>query len=343
MTGRSVQALVAAAVLAAVLLVLVLAATSWRPARSAGEPAAPLLSFEYVHDAAPGGGGGAASASGFCMDPQLAQSFVAAELEASVTRATRWWHYEAGVRLAALYDADPRNGPAGLGRGSEPVLEGDGRRFDMLGPVGPPCRPGLTTYGEGDSEKRVCGLGTLAAAAKGSCHVVSIGSNNQWGFEEAIFRATDCTISTFDCTLDAAVPAAIQSRTRFYKLCLGARDHVDQASGRRFVTWPSLLEAAGLTTPPTHLKMDIEGYEFPVMRSILAANVLMPQQISMEIHFLTIQGDPTLPGSARRITAGELALFARELFDVGRYLLIDRHDNPFCGSCTEVVLKRFAC
>jgi len=33
------------------------------------------------------------------------------------------------------------------------------------------------------------------------CVVYSIGSNNQWDFEEAIFRSTKCMIETFDCTL----------------------------------------------------------------------------------------------------------------------------------------------
>jgi hypothetical protein len=57
-------------------------------------------------------------------------------------------------------------------------------RFKMIGPVSAVCKTDLEHYGEGDSEKRVCGLKALEKMSS-SCVVFSIGSNNEWGFEEA--------------------------------------------------------------------------------------------------------------------------------------------------------------
>jgi hypothetical protein len=37
--------------------------------------------------------------------------------------------------------------------------------------------------GTGDGEKRACGLG-LDSAATGNCTILSIGSSDEWGFEE---------------------------------------------------------------------------------------------------------------------------------------------------------------
>ena len=63
----------------------------------------------------------------------------------------------------------------------------------------------------------------LLAAAR-PCVVVSIGSNNQWGFEEAVASSSHCRVETFDCTVDATVPAPLRSRVTFHPFCLGVRD-----------------------------------------------------------------------------------------------------------------------
>jgi hypothetical protein len=281
----------------------------------------------------------------FCVPPALAGVAVdAAEVDVAVRAVSRWWQFEAGRALAALYDAEP-NKPA-VDYRYEPALAASHRRFDMLGPVGPRCRADhLVSYGSGDDEKRACGLQLLAKAAGPGCHVVSIGSNNQWGFEEAIVAQTDCRVSTFDCTLPLQLPPALQGRVRAYPACLGDRDEVDAATGRTYVSWPSLLRMAGLTHAPTHVKMDIEGYEYAALRSMWRSGVLLPLQISLELHYhlLTVPAQTTHTAMQRLLSAGELALFAREWLDVGQYLLIDRNDNPLCPVCTEIVLMRFAC
>ena len=85
----------------------------------------------------------------------------------------------------------------------------------------------------------------------------SIGSNNLWSFEEGIFERANCRVETFDCTVNATVPAAIQSRVRFHYICIG--DKKETKEGMNFATWEDLLQITGINGPPTFLKMDIEG------------------------------------------------------------------------------------
>ena len=50
---------------------------------------------------------------------------------------------------------------------------------------------------------------------------------------------------------------------------------------------------------------------------------------------------PTLTFIPNRYkSAGEVALFMDSLYRRGGYYLTDRHDNPYCQHCTEVVLTR---
>ena len=77
------------------------------------------------------------------------------------------------------------------------------QRFEYLGPVAPQCMH-LESFGIGDNEKRACQLNELLrnSPTSNNCTVVSLGSNNQWGFEQAIYQnLSDCKIHTFDCTV----------------------------------------------------------------------------------------------------------------------------------------------
>ena len=56
-----------------------------------------------------------------------------------------------------------------------------------------------------EQEKHACGLSTLFSKEK-ECVVVSIGSQNLWVFEEAIYQNTSCRIEVFDCTVPGASP-----------------------------------------------------------------------------------------------------------------------------------------
>lgn len=110
-----------------------------------------------------------------------------------------------------------------------------------------------------------------------SCVIYSIGSNNEWGFEEAIFSSTNCIVETFDCTVNSTVkpPAAIASRVRLHRYCLGS------ANNGEIRTLRGLHEITGIKTPPTFLKIDAEGAEFSAMRTMIDDGYLLPLQIAM--------------------------------------------------------------
>ncbi len=207
------------------------------------------------------------------------------------------------------------------------------KRFDLLGPV-LGC-PKLKSYGRGDSEKRFCGDLNKTK----DCVVLSIGSACAWDFEQAIYAQTSCRVETFDCTVNCKVPVGIEDRVHFHHRCMGSREQ--SRASNHFYDYEAILGYLGMKKPPTFLKMDIEGYEYEVMRSIMELDDqdMYPEQIAMEIHYKT-QVSNGLGWSYRYLTAGELAVFSETLWEYGDYALLDRHDNTRCPHCTEVLLGR---
>ena len=66
----------------------------------------------------------------------------------------------------------------------------------------------------GDRLFRACGL----SKERAPCTVLSIGSRNEWEFEEEVVRRTPCRVATFDCTIHPSTrpPAAIRPRVTFH-------------------------------------------------------------------------------------------------------------------------------
>lgn len=87
----------------------------------------------------------------------------------------------------------------------------------------------------------------VSSEAGGICSVFSIGSNNIWDFEEAMFRATPCAIHAFDCTVGhkAAPPKSIRSRTTLHRTCLA------RTAPRRNQLIYQVLSEPTLTLTPT--------------------------------------------------------------------------------------------
>jgi hypothetical protein len=204
--------------------------------------------------------------------------------------------------------------------------------FDSLGPV-IQCPPQLfSTFAKGDDEKRVCGLMTQP------CVVVSLGSGNRWDFEAALLEKHPfCQIHTFDCYTPSVVPSNLQNSVFSYNKCIGPRD--ENLDGRQFLSWTSIMTLIGATSAPIVLKMDIEGFEWTVIRSMIASSPshLLPTSISFELHTSTIV--PEIDWSWRPRQGAEVALLMEYLMKNG-YLLVDRHDNPYCPHCTELVVAR---
>eukprot|EP00397_Hematodinium_sp_SG-2012_P018458 GEMP01018910.1.p1 GENE.GEMP01018910.1~~GEMP01018910.1.p1 ORF type:complete len:646 (-),score=101.35 GEMP01018910.1:781-2679(-) len=131
--------------------------------------------------------------------------------------------------------------------------------FDLLGPVFPLCpEADLQVYGTGDEERRICDITKLADG--NPCIVVAIGSNGQWGFEEATYDRTDCIIHVFDCYGNFTPPPRIRDRVFSHRLCVSGKRR--ETNNPRFARYHELLRRANVTTQVTFLKMDIDGAEF---------------------------------------------------------------------------------
>lgn len=76
--------------------------------------------------------------------------------------------------------------------------------------------------------------------------------------------------------------------------------------------------------------------------------MLLPAQIGFELLFYTHPykhpGVPFCLGQQpcclRGVDASELALFVDYLWREGGYLPVDRHDNPYCSHCSELLMVR---
>jgi len=232
------------------------------------------------------------------------------------------------------------------------------KRWNLLGPLSA-CSElefyGASTSSIRDSEsKRACGLQKLP-----TCVVLSIGSNGQWEFEKAIISSTNCTVHTFDCTIsNIHPPPSIRSRTILHNLCLGSsppRDRnyfleVPRKNGRpgawknrqwkysqlkesSFKNYSELVRRAGLSSAPSLLKMDIEGYEWQTIPSIVSST-LAPKQIAVEMHFQTQM--PGLSWFGRYKSPVEILAFGNMMHKRG-YRIASRQDNPACKWCTEIL------
>lgn len=214
--------------------------------------------------------------------------------------------------------------------------------FRGLLPQGPACAS-LELLGKDDGSpawrdgaKYACGLSALAEG----CIVVSLGSQNDWRFEEAVFdRLPQCSVLTLDCTLEAKVPERIQGRVRFEKLCVAAEDSL--VEGRQYLSWASVSRRF-LPRPPALLKMDIEGYEYGVLRSIFAApDASQPSQLLVELHWRDI-GPPISLRRWGEVSSGELLAFSLQLLDAG-YRLAHADWETFCPHCIEVMAVKLFC
>ena len=172
--------------------------------------------------------------------------------------------------------------------------------------------------GEGD-EKVFCTDSATTSSNKkdkeeDECNIFSIGSNDNWSFEsEVLQKLQQCRTHTFDCTLKNNMPRKkpASDNVAFYPFCIGSND-----SKGSYRSYQSLVAETGIKSPPKLLKMDIEGFEFEVLLSMLASNRLMwPEQIMMEVHWATRMVD--VSSVLRTRQAAELSLFFGTLFTRG--------------------------
>ena len=115
----------------------------------------------------------------------------------------------------------------------------------------------------------------------------------------------------------------------------------DRGAGRfAFRTYETILKRLGIDQISA-MKMDIEGFEYSVLEPMLRSRPSsLPLQIAFELHWQTQM--TTLPWHHRARTAGEIALFARSLYDAG-YRALSRADNFRCPHCSEFNVIRLFC
>lgn len=172
-----------------------------------------------------------------------------------------------------------------------------------------------------------------------NCTVISIGSNDQWGMETAL-KAHGCTTHTFDCTLAGNV---VKNRPpnspnmHFHPHCISSKTYTE--NGRSYMTYGDMMALTNLTSSPTLLKLDVEGFEYEVLQKMLVDNYLLPLQIQIELHWGTKMVD--VPWMLRTITSAELALFFGMMYTSGGYLPMHRVDA--CPVCQEVLFGKVLC
>ena len=225
-------------------------------------------------------------------------------------------------------------------------------RFEAgIGPVGPDCTESVAFSKGTAEEKNICiekknsNQDNDGKHTKEECNVVSIGSNDQWGFEEEVTnhpKLGGCVTHTFDCTLTNNKPShkPQNDNVKFYPYCIG-----EEGQAPPYLTFDQMWKLAETSSkiPPQLLKMDIEGFEYSVvLNSILSSDPsIWPEQIVMEVHWATRMVD--VPWMPRTRSAAELALFFGVLFNRGGYILQHANFFPGCQTCLEVLLVRAVC
>lgn len=228
-----------------------------------------------------------------------------------------------------------------LARGLQmPPRNAEQLALDGMGAMSPSCCD-FRAFGSGDGEKVLCANARALAptlhtpvggASAPGCWVLSLGLTRQWDFEEAIVAKTACRVLAFDCSAGVEIPEGLQGRVEWHKICLGTR-------GSGFTPWSTLLDgvanksrAAGraLRRMPVAVKMDIEGWEVPVIKEMLdGEDGELPEQIAMEFH--------TFAGGKETVNATEMRRWFGKLDGRG-YRLVHRADNPRCDHCSKITL-----
>lgn len=183
------------------------------------------------------------------------------------------------------------------------------------------------------------------------CNIFSIGSNDQWKFErEVIQKMPNCVTHTFDCTLKNNQPRRkpASDKVRFYPYCISEETTSVVSNGgeatQQFLPYDELWKRTNTTQAPKLLKIDVEGFEYGVIPSMLRNSPpeIWPEQIAMEVHWATRMVD--VPSFLRTRTAAESALFFGQLFNVGGYLPVKaKYFEPYSSCMVEVLLVRVLC
>lgn len=183
----------------------------------------------------------------------------------------------------------------------------------------------------GDGGKWICGVENL----KKGCVIYSLGSRNEYDFEEAMLENTPCLIHTFDCTVDGR---SVSKRHTFHKFCIGKseRAQVDPM----FITYEQAIEEYSHSQVDL-LKMDIEGGEFDVFSGWSESDAKLPLQVSFELHYADLFAMKAGVGSwgREKLSSLHLTILFAHITNLG-YAIVFKEDNPGCQHCSEFTILR---
>ena len=230
------------------------------------------------------------------------------------------------------------------------------------------CVFNLTQFGTGDGAKLLCGI---EAEARGTATVLSLGSNGDVSFEASILAGSGANVDVFDCTYPRCPgprmsgpkgtrnwPAELRTgRLRYHEICVGPRDDLafnavlrstNRSTPKAFLSYPTIAShlASSGRGRVTAVKMDIEGFEWPVFDGLLAAHARdayapLPSQIAFELHYRSTSSK-TLGWTKDGPSAADIARLAIRLYDTGYRTLSKVYTNN-CPHCTEISLLRVFC
>jgi hypothetical protein len=185
------------------------------------------------------------------------------------------------------------------------------RQVVAAGPSTPACKR-MVEFGNGNYETKYMCAALDNEDSPDECHLLSVGSNDQWGFEEAVQKKLPhCKTHTFDCTLNGP-PKRKPKDAHFYDMCIGEKDGDPKYKG-----YADFHNATGMHVTPRYLKIDVEGFDYRVfLESILSApSHLWPEQM----------------------------IFFGTLFNHGGYMPVRIETIKGCKPCLEILLMRVIC
>jgi len=166
--------------------------------------------------------------------------------------------------------------------------------------------------------------------------VYSIGSNNQFDFEEDLHARLQCETHTFDPTVEGK--NALAHVTTFHKMGF---IQSSKADGQNFFSIGAIIDKLGHANRTIDVfKIDCEGCEyslfFPEFFAMIKARNVKIRQIAIEIH-------PA--GSTKKHIGNETEFkYANDLFKLLRdnnYVIFHKEPNNLSGNCGRFVEYSF--
>jgi hypothetical protein len=158
----------------------------------------------------------------------------------------------------------------------------------------------------GDGGKWVCDANSLKEK-KGNCHIISIGSNNDFSFEVEVHNYfPQCKISVFDHTVSNPSPPPYVD---YFSFGLGSENNLP------IITLETAFQKAGVSPEDgvDILKIDCEGCEYDVYPQFISTKYFI-SQILIEIHF---RNSASVHKMFQSLTSNNYVVFHKESNTIG--------------------------